>query len=78
MKLLAASFIGTVIGLLMAFAYLTLTGQCKDSLGGPLMGISLVLAVLLAVGATEWLLWRRPSRHQDTPPTGENKWKGTL
>lgn len=68
MKIFSATLIGLVVGLLMAFAYLALTGEAKDNLGGPVMGVTLVLAVLLAVGLTDWLLWRRPARHQDAPP----------
>lgn len=68
MKIFAALLIGLVIGLMMGMLYLTMTGWHADNVGGPAMGIALVLAVLLAVGLSDWLLWRRPARHQETPP----------
>ncbi len=51
---LGALGVAAVLGLLMAYIATALTGHCKDNLGGPVLGLVAVLALVLGVGLAEW------------------------
>ncbi len=70
MKIFAAVLVGSTIGGLMGFIVIVMIDTRMD-LYSPIMGCALVLAVLLAIGATEWFLVPRPRRDNDLPPKGK-------
>ncbi len=51
--------VGLVLGLLMAYLVVGLTGIHKDNLGGPMLGVLATLALVLGVGLAEWWMGKR-------------------
>ncbi len=68
MKLFHALCVVVILVCLMGFLVLALTGNHKDNLTGPFMGILGVLAVLLSVGITERATEMKPDRDEDPMP----------
>ena len=60
--------VALVLTLLLAYLGVAVTGWHKDNLGGPVMGLASVLALVLGVGAAGVLTRRPRVPDQENPP----------
>ena len=61
--------VALILTLLLGYLATAVVGHCKDNLGGPVMGLAGVLALVLGVGLAGVLTRRPRVPDQDEPPS---------